>query len=386
MIVLAMARSSATRITRDRTAIFFLFLLPVMIVFVIGTSTSGFDELDVGVVDDGAGPLGAQLVEALEANEALEVTTYETVDGMRTDLRRGIIDTGVVLPAGMDATLRAGGDVPLIVFADQVNTAQLAAFSAVNGVVADQASVLQAASFATAQVGGTFEANVAVVDTVSGTTRPFRASTDVVDSSSDFLPEGFSYSAPTMLVLFVFINAVAQGAALIATRDLGIYERMLAGPVTTKAIVVGETLAYLGVAVLQSAIILAVGAAVFGVDWGDPLGAAALVGVWALVGTGAGVLAGTLFRTPEQATSIGPPVGIAFAMLGGCMWPLEIVPGFMQAIGHLVPHAWAVDGWITLLSRDGTLLDIGTELLVLAGFALALLAVATSRLRVRLVA
>ena len=385
MIVRAMARSSATRIVRDRTAIFFLFLLPVMIVFVIGTSTSGFDELAVGVVDDGAGPIGAQLVEALDATEALEVATYDSTDGMRTDLRRGVIDTGVVLPAGMDATLRAGGDVPLTVFADQVNTAQLAAFSAVNGVVADEAAVLQAASFSTDQVGGTLEANLAVVDTVSGATRPFDVSVDVVDSGSDFLPEGFSYSAPTMLVLFVFINAVAQGGAVIATRDLGIYERMLAGPVTTKAIVAGETVAYFGVAVAQSAIILTVGAVAFGVDWGDPLAAAALVGVWAFVGTGAGMLAGTLFRTPEQATSIGPPVGIAFAMLGGCMWPLEIVPDFMQAIGHLIPHAWAVDGWITLLSRDGTLLDIGTELLVLTGFAVALLTLATSRLRVRLV-
>ncbi len=381
-----MARSSATRIARDRTAFFFLFVLPVMIVFVIGTSTSGFDELQIGVVDEGAGPIGAHLVDALDANDALEVVTYDGVADLRTDLRRGIVDAGVVLPTGMDATVRAGGDVSLDVFADQVNTAQLAALAAVNGIVADEATVLQAASFATGELGGTFDANVVLAESLATSPAPLEVTLDVVDRESDFLPEGFSYSAPTMLVLFVFINAVAQGSALIATRDLGIYERMLAGPVTTRSVVVGETLAYLGVAVLQSAIILVAGAVVFDVDWGDPLGAAALVGVWALVGTGAGVLTGTLFRTPEQATSIGPPIGIALAMLGGCMWPLEIVPGFMQAIGHLVPHAWAVDGWITLLSRDGSLGDIATELLVLAGFAAALLGVATTRLRVRLVA
>ncbi|HEU5470800.1 MAG TPA: hypothetical protein VFV67_09105 [Actinophytocola sp.] len=50
--------------------------------------------------------------------------------------------------------------------------------------------------------------------------------------------------------------------------------------------------------------------------------AAALITVWALVGTGTGILAGTLSRTPEQAGAIG----IAAGMLGGAMWPLEIVP------------------------------------------------------------
>jgi ABC-2 type transport system permease protein len=57
---------------------------------------------------------------------------------------------------------------------------------------------------------------------------PVTVELDVVDAESDYLPEGFSYSAPTMLVLFVFINAMAGGAAMIQSRTLGIYDRMLA--------------------------------------------------------------------------------------------------------------------------------------------------------------
>ena len=47
---------------------------------------------------------------------------------------------------------------------------------------------------------------------------------------------------------------------------------------------------------------------------------------FALVGTGVGMLLGSVLGNAEQATSIGPPVGIALGMLGGCMWPLAIVP------------------------------------------------------------
>ena len=107
--------------------------------------------------------------------------------------------------------------------------------------------------------------------------------------------------------------------------------------------------------------------------------------VFALVGTGAGMLFGSLLRTPEQATSIGPPVGIALGMLGGCMWPLAIVPAPMRLAGHLFPHAWAMDAFIDLISEDAGLAGIAGKLAVLAGFAAVLLALATWRLRRALV-
>jgi len=127
-----------------------------------------------------------------------------------------------------------------------------------------------------------------------------------------------------------------------------------------------------------------VGAALFGVHWGPVIPSMTLVVVWALVGCGIGMLFGTLFRTPEQATAIGPMLGIALGMLGGCMWPLEIVPPFMRTLGHLTPQAWAVDGWVVLLSQGGGLRDIATNLLVLLAFATVFLGLATFRLRRRL--
>ena len=50
--------------------------------------------------------------------------------------------------------------------------------------------------------------------------------------------------------------------------------------------------------------------------WGDPVAAAVLVTVWATVATGAGMLAGAVFRTPEQVHAIGPALGIGLGMLG----------------------------------------------------------------------
>ena len=200
-------------------------------------------------------------------------------------------------------------------------------------------------------------------------------------STSNVLPEGFSYSAPTQLVLFVFLSSIAAGAAIVETRRLGLYERMSAAPVPARSIVVGEALSAFTIAFVQSLLIVAVGSLAFGVSWGDPAAAGLLVAVWALVGTGAGMLSGTLFRTPEQASGIAPVIGIAFGMLGGCMWPLAIVSPVMRQLGHATPHAWAVDAWTDLLSRGGTVATVLPDLAVLAVFAAGFLVLATVRLR-----
>ena len=59
---------------------------------------------------------------------------------------------------------------------------------------------------------------------------------------------------------------------------------------------------------------------------------------FALVATGVGMLGGSVLRNAEQATSIGPPVGIALGMLGGCMWPLAIVPEPMRVSATCSPR------------------------------------------------
>jgi ABC-2 type transport system permease protein len=378
---LTIGAASLRRYLRDRTAMFFVVVLPVLVIVLVGATARGFNSFDVGVVVLDDGPLGEQLVDALERSPALEVHAFDDEQTAATAARRGEVSVAVVVPAGFDAALRRGDDQEVAVLGDLTDTNQQAAWSAVSSVVAEQAALVQAAHFTVERAGIAVDAALALAGDTRASTPSITVRETAVDTTAAFLPEGYSYSAPTMLVLFVFINSLAGGAAIIESRRLGMYERMSAAPVAARSIVAGETLCYLAMALLQSILIVEVGALVFGVDWGDPVAAAALVGSWALVGTGAGVLTGTLFRTAEQATAIGPPLGIAFGMLGGCMWPLEIVPSPMRTLGHVVPHGWAIDAWTVLLSRGGSALDIAGDLGVLLGFAAALLLLATTRLR-----
>ena len=55
MTAFAIAGASVRRIMRDRTALFFIVLLPVIVIVIVGASVRGFATIRVGVVDLGFG-------------------------------------------------------------------------------------------------------------------------------------------------------------------------------------------------------------------------------------------------------------------------------------------------------------------------------------------
>jgi ABC-2 type transport system permease protein len=119
----------------------------------------------------------------------------------------------------------------------------------------------------------------------------------------------------------------------------------------------------------------------FGVDWGDPIGAAALVLAFAAVATGVAMVSGAVFRNDQQAGSVGIFLGIGAAALGGSMIPLEIFTDTMRTVAHVTPHAWAYDGFAELVRQDGTVVDILPNLAVLLAMAAAALGFAVVLLR-----
>ncbi len=380
MTAIALAVAELKRVIRDRTSLFFMILLPILVILLVGVTTASSSTIRVGLVPSQSGTLATQLVQDLAADPAMTSRRFATRAEGVAALRRGEVEAVVVIPTTLDADLRSGRavQVPVLV-SGSLGTSQ-AAVTAVTSVVARHGAAVQAATFATTHSDLGFAENLATTRLLQRQTPVVPVRTVVVNSKSEFLPLGYNYSAPTMLVLFVFINSMAGGAAMIQTRKWGIFSRALAAPIRRRDLILGEALCYVALALAQALLIVVVGAVMFGVSWGNPLAAAALIGVWALVGTGAGMASGTLFRTPEQASAISPAVGIAFGMLGGCMWPLEIVPQSVRLAGHFTPHAWAVDAWVTVLSRGGGLADIAGYLAILAAYAAVLLGFASLRL------
>jgi ABC-2 type transport system permease protein len=196
----------------------------------------------------------------------------------------------------------------------------------------------------------------------------------------------FSSGASTQLLLFIFLNSLNGAAWLIETRRLGIARRILSTPTSPRTLIAGQLLGRLAIALLQALIIVLGSLILFGVNWGDPLGTAAVILAFSLVSTGAAMLLGTLFATEQQAGPVALLLGLGLAALGGSMAPLEIFPSTARTVAHITPHAWANDAFSKLLSHGGDLASVVPDIAVLLAFAVALTALAGWRLRLTLVA
>lgn len=385
--VLAISANELRRVVRDRTAAFFVAVLPVIIIVVIGSSFGGGgSDLPVGVVDLDGSDRSRELADGLDASSALDVRTYTDEGDLAADVRTRRIEAGVVVPAGYGEALDAGEPTEVRLLSDPTAAGATPVQSAVSGAVAAQGRVHAAATFVAGRIGGDPAELLATAEAEDARSTPVAVDVEQVGDDRRAGLSPFAYTAPSNLVLFLFVNSIAVGAVLATDRANGITRRLLATPHPVSTIVAGVGLAKLTFALAQAGLILGVGALLFDVDWGDPVGAALLTLTFAVVSTGVGLVVGSTARTAEGAQSVGVPVAIGMAMLGGCMWPLDVVPDAMRIAGHLVPHAWAMDGWRDLVLDGGGLGAVATELAVLAGFAAVALAAAVWRLRLALTA
>lgn len=381
MKALAIAGANLRRMFRERSNIFFVFIFPIALILLIGAQFGGGVAPVVGVQGDGSGDVADAIVANLVASETIGVIVYSDRDSLFEAVERGRANAGLLLPANIEESI-AGGDLVTVGFVARPDGFGAQLQSVVGSAVSEAMKPAGAARFASLETG------VAFTDTMSQARR-LTGDLPGVEVSVSYQGEAlfpsslgrFDLGASQQLVLFVFITALSGSAALILTRQLGISRRMLSTPTPVGVVLVGESLGRFGVAMFQGIYIMLVTLIVFGVNWGDPLGALLVLVAFSAVGAGGAMLMGSVFRNDQQAGGVAVVASLGLAALGGSMLPIELFPPAMQRIALVTPHAWAIDAFAELVRRGGTVVDILPQLGVLTLYAVVLLSLATWRLR-----
>ena len=374
---LAIAATNLRRLTRDRTAMFFVFVFPFLITLALGAAFgSGFTPR-LGVVADGSGVLVEDLAARLQATGGLEVRSFADAEALRTAVERGEIEGGLVIPTGYDARIREGATLSFEYLARPTGAGQELRV-AVGAVVDEQSIQISAARFAVDEgaVAG-FDQGLDRAEALAQDLPRVRVTTRIAGGGGG----GFDTGAAQQLILFIFVTSLSASSMLIETRRLGVTRRMLASPTTVRTILAGETLGRYAIALLQGVLIVVGSTLLFRVQWGDPLTTGLVVLLFALAATGAAMVMGSILKDAAQAGSVGVFLGLVLAALGGCMVPLDIFPPVMNTIAHVTPHAWAIESLTASITTGASPAEVGLELSVLAVYAVGLLAIATPLLR-----
>ncbi len=164
-------------------------------------------------------------------------------------------------------------------------------------------------------------------------------------------PTGFYQSLPGMLVMFVIQMVVIYGASnLVHDRNEGQLRRLLASPLPAFEVYAGKALSRVFLGLLQAGMLLGCGALLFRLPLGEhPLFLGPVVLALALFAGALSILVGLICQTEKQVVLAGIFVTMVLAALGGCWWPIEIVPDLFKTIAEATPSYWAMHGLQSVL-------------------------------------
>jgi ABC-2 type transport system permease protein len=166
------------------------------------------------------------------------------------------------------------------------------------------------------------------------------------------IPSGFQQAVPGILVMFtLLVLLTSSGTMLVQERTQGLLRRLASTPISKAEVIAGKWDGRMALAAIQILVALIVGTFLFKMDWGPDLGMVILVlFAWGGFCASAGLWLGTVANTQAQAGGLGVLAANALAALGGCWWPIEVTPEWMQLVQKLIPTGWTMDALHKLIS------------------------------------
>ncbi|MFP4634285.1 MAG: ABC transporter permease [Nitriliruptoraceae bacterium] len=375
--IVIIAHTELTRLLRDRSNLFFVFIFPLLLVLAIGSQFGGSAQAQIGVVAPDDDPLAQELIEAIDAAEGIGTVVVDDRGQLRDEVAQGQLSAGVVIPTGYTTAVEEVEQVE-IAFVGRPDQTAAGVRALVAAAVSEQSSPGRAALLSVGReqaddLPDRREVALGLLDEV-GTVEVATRAVGSDELAEEFAGLGqFDLGASSQLFLFTFLTSLSGSAALIQLRRLGIAHRMLATPTSLRRIVGGLAAGRILIAALQAGYIMAASVLLFAVDWGALSATLTVVGLFCVISAAAGILIGSALSNDSQAGGVGVGLGLGFAALGGSMVPLELFPEGLRLVSRVTPHAWANEAMAEIVRRDGTLLDVLPQVAALVGFAAVLL-------------
>ena len=331
---------------RARETLLWTFVMPIVFFFFIGSITGGFarrggparDPLILETSPD-AGFLSDRLEHRLRET-GFEIVSPDDADPEKETAR-------LTIPPGFTDSVLAGHRIPVTLTRPgeagiRGDYDRFRVERAVFGLLGQ----LIAAS----EVGQPTAEGLAIVAAAPQTVRLEVAAA----GKRRIVPTGFEQAVPGTMVMFTLILLLTSGAVLlIFERQEGLLRRLASSPLDRSTILLGKWGGRMMLGLIQIGFAMIVGALLFHVRWGPNLPMLLVVlffygGLCAFLG----LLLGSLARSEGQAVGIGVLASNVFAALGGCWWPIEITPPWMQKLALVFPTGWAMDALHKLVSFE----------------------------------
>ena len=362
----AMASKEAIHVRRDPRTLALALVMPVVMLFLFGYGVStDLERLPVSVADLDRSEASRALARTLGASGELDVVASVGADDAQALFRKGLAVAAVVVPEGYEKDLATGRRTPVQLVVDGADAL------VANQLIAKVEAIVRAETL-----------RLAGLD-VARVTPPIQVKVWTL-----YNPEARSalYMVPGLSAWLLAITAVMLTALAIAGEwERGSMEQLFATPVGRFEIIAGKLLPYLVLGLVTFQLVLAFGMVAFDLPVRGSLLLVAVLGLVFLAGMlGQGLLVSVLAKNQLVATQAGAlSAMLPSIILSGMIFPVENMPRPLQLLASIVPARYLVHGLRGVLLKGNGLGVVWPDLLGMALFAAAVLAIATLKFKRR---
>lgn len=354
---------------RDRSAILFAVVTPLGLALafslLIPDQFSSFHTSFV-VVDQDGGQLATTLVDDvlghLQTAGVADIRRVASAAEATADVKAGNAGAGILIPAGFTAAINGGRPAQIVVLSGAFPVSVEIARSSVDAFASDVgATQLIVATTATTR-GPADAATIQQAQAAVHEPSPIA----VVSSQTDDLQANLAtFYGAAMAIMFVFFATQYGALAILADREVGTLNRLLAAPISAAAIILGSSLAGFVLGLVSMTVLVLATTVFVHASWGPPVLVAVLLVAAVVAAMGISTLVATLARNPRQAGGLNAIVAISMSAIGGVFIPLNQAPAILTTISQITPHAWFLRGINTLAGPSPGFPDIALPVMVL---------------------
>lgn len=336
-------RAFLQMLVRNRQALFWTFFFPVLLMLLLGVVFGrGYDVASrLAIVQQDRGAVATALVGAFEQAGEVQVVMYDDVSAARRELEDDAVQGVLVLPEGLQQRFADGGTIALEFYYDNSN---LIAAGQTIGVTQ---AIVENVGAGVAQVS------------LPLTIEPLGVKT----AGFDYL----DFLVPGIVALAIMQTGIFGMAGIMSTyKEKGILRRLKATPLPLRSFMAANVSVRVLTGIVQMALILLIGALLFGVTINGSL---LVVTVVAVIGAGAFVslgfaIAGIAADT-ESAQAIMQVVQMPMMFLSGIFFPMDNAPSWIQPVVKIMPLTYLADAMREIIVDGAGLWAVRIDIAVL---------------------
>ncbi len=351
--ILNIAWISLKRLATDKTAAIWMLVVPIVYIFIFGTAFQqqgqpGTPKSHLSVLNQDKGLLSDRLLSNLGVEHLI-------VDTLTSWPQESFPIRTLVIPDSFTSRLFARQPVTLELRkkADTNPDAELSATLAVRKAYGRLLADLSEWSQSDA------DSISSVFDIIDNRSPLIQVKTERAGRLKT-IPSGFNHQTPATLVMFtMLVLFIYGGTQLLDDKLSGTLRRLQTAPVGFAHLFIGKSLGVVLIGWIQMIILLAAGKVLFKTYYGDaPLALAVLILVFGISVGAIALCIGFLFNTEDKLIGISITSALLLSALGGCWFPLEIAPAWMNQLALFLPSGLAMKAFHRLISYGDGLAGI----------------------------